>query len=371
LVDLTVDSSGGHLSAGQLTVTIPPGAVSSDADQLNVLLMDSSTAPGPAAGFQMGASAFLVTVTDSASGTQLAQLSTPLDLQYALIPSELDRVNGDVSRLELGTYTDGAWVALGCTAGGATLDCTVPHLSLFVLMIAPPASAALDGPLATGWFYQEANGFSGAGATGFAVVDDAQASLWTEFQRLGGSARLGYPISQRFTYGGYVTQAFQKLGLQWRPDLGQAVPVNIFDDLSARGSDAWLNQYRQVPPPGDQTADAGLVRDDVVSRHLGMLDPYPQLLQVYNADADPLTTFGLPMSIQSYAGLVSVRLERGMLQMWTTDQPWAAAGTVVIGNAGDIARDAGLWPAEALVASAAQPAPAAASGDGSDAQQGD
>jgi len=41
--------------------------------------------------------------------------------------------------------------------------------------------------------------------------------------------------------------------------------------------------------------------------------------------------------------------------LWTVDVPWAAAGTVVLGNTGDLAKEVGLWTSEALV-----PRPAAA-----------
>ena len=69
----------------------------------------------------------------------------------------------------------------------------------------------LDVPLANRRFYKQANGYSGAGDLGYAVADDQRASLWTEFQRLGGVEAVGYPITQRFEYDGFLTQGFQKL----------------------------------------------------------------------------------------------------------------------------------------------------------------
>ena len=62
---------------------------------------------------------------------------------------------------------------------------------------------------------------------------------------------------------------------------------------------------------------------------------------------------GLPLAVHDYGALVSVRLQRATLQLWKTDMPWAAAGTVVVGNGGDVAKEAGLWPAEATVSTAA------------------
>jgi len=47
--------------------------------------------------------------------------------------------------------------------------------------------------------------------------------------------------------------------------------------------------------------------------------------------------------------------QRATLQLWTEDQPWAAAGTVVVSNGGDIAKEAGLWPLDALAPESAIP----------------
>src|SRR5262249_8829449 len=53
------------------------------------------------------------------------------------------------------------------------------------------------------------------------VFDDADAAMESEVARYGGAARLGQPLTWRFWYHGFVTQAFEKLVLQWRPDLGR------------------------------------------------------------------------------------------------------------------------------------------------------
>jgi hypothetical protein len=283
-------------------------------------------------------------------------------------------VGGYVGRLTIATWSGDTWVALACSPGDGVLICSVPHLSLFAVVAAPPPSATLDFSVSSGWFYKQANGFNGAGDAGFSVTDDADANFWSEFQRLGGVDRLGYPISQRFKYGAYVTQAFQKLALQWQPDQGQAVPINFFDDLSARGSDAWLEQARQIPPAANTTSDAGMPFDDVAARHRALVDNYPALRQFYDANPEALAMYGLPVSVRDYGRLVSVRLQGGFLQLWTADVAWAAAGTVVVANGGDVAKEAGLWPSVSVVPSVAVPsvvAPAAQSPDGLNAEQGD
>jgi hypothetical protein len=230
-------------------------------------------------------------------------------------------------------------------------------LSLFALVIAPPAAEPLDSPLSNGWFYKEANGFDGAGQSGFAVTDDSDASMWSEFERLGGVDRLGYPISQRFLYGGLVTQAFQRAALQWQPDLAQAARVKILEDLGTRGNDAWLDQVRHIPPQPDPRSDAGLSLDELFAVHHQLLDAYPPLRDFFDADNDPLSTYGLPVSVKEYGHLVSVRLERATLAIYTSDAPGVATGNVVVGNTGDLARDVGLWPLTALVPGLAPAAP--------------
>jgi hypothetical protein len=344
----TVGANGGQLVTELITLKVPASAVGSAGGEVSLLPIDPQAVPAPAAGFQLGTGAFVITLTDSGTGAQMSP-SSPLALEYRLSSDEINRAGGDLTRLKVATWTDDSWVALSCSASGGSLDCTVAHLSLFALIVAPPPSSVLETPLANGWFYKETNGFNGAGDAGFAVVDDDDANLWTEFQRLGGLESLGYPISKRFQYGGYLTQAFQKRVLQWQPELGSSTPVNVFDDLSAHGADAWLDQRHQIPPPSDTAAYAGLTGDELVTGHLALLDQYSVLHDFYDSDPEATALYGLPLAIKDYGLVIRVRLQRAALQMWTSDVPWAAAGTVVVVNSGDLAKEAGLWAPGASV----------------------
>src|SRR5690606_13779814 len=107
----------------------------------------------------------------------------------------------------------------------------------------PPTPNADDWAIPGGRFFTQ----TADGRGGYSVVDNNQARFWTELQRLGGLQTVGYPISQRYMHDGFVTQAFQKLVLQWRPEVGQAYPVNIFDELSKSGFDETLLRRRQTP----------------------------------------------------------------------------------------------------------------------------
>jgi hypothetical protein len=86
----------------------------------------------------------------------------------------------------------------------------------------------------------------------------------------------------------------------------------------------------------------------VAAQRRALLDPYSALGSFYDAEPDAVDRFGLPVTVKEYDGLVAVRLQRATLQLWTRDSATAAAGTVLIGNGSDLAKQVGLWPIEAL-----------------------
>ena len=311
----------------------------------------SASLPDPPSGMSFGNHAFQVAVASMATGQALTGLVAPLTITIALDPSELASARGDLRRIQLALATTSGWLGLGCIADDSArnLSCSAPHAGQFAVVIAAqPLGSLLDWDVPEGHTYRQANGFGGAGDLGYTVVDDADAAMWSEFQRLGEVDLVGYPISNRFTYGGYLTQAFQKLVLQWRPELGQAVPINVLDDLDQHGSNAWLNANREIPQPSVLAGDAGLPWEAVVERHTALLDAYPPLRDFYAGQADAIDLFGLPIGIHDYGSVITVRLQRATLQLWAVDTPWAASGTVVVGNGGDLAKEAGLWPLEAI-----------------------
>ena len=285
---------------------------------------------------------------DNATGQDLHRFAAPFTLTYTPTASELESAGGDLVRIGMALWNGEAWVPQVCSLSGGSLVCSAPHLSVFAVLISPRSDAVLDWDVPGGHIFKQANGFSGAGALGYSVLDDDQAAFWTEFQRLGGVPVVGYPVSTRFKHAGYLTQAFQKQSLQWRPELLMAVPVNMFDDLNQQGADAWLDSMRQTPPAADTSADAGLTFEQVVARHINLLDPYPPLRDFYLAQPAAIDQYGLPLAVKDYGSLVAVRLQRATLQLWKQDTPWAAAGSVVVGNGGDIGKEAGLWPVEAI-----------------------
>ena len=226
-------------------------------------------------------------------------------------------------------------------------------LALLALVLALPgttAAADLDHDIPNGHFFTQANGQPlGTSPTGYAVTNDAGIPFWDEFKRLGGPTALGYPVSQRFIYDGFVTQAMQKVVFQWRPDVKQVWFLNTFDALHDKTKDDWLLVYRQTPKPFDTSPDTGLTWDQVVARHQGFLDQNQAIKKVYFADPSPIDHFGLPVAYADEGNSFVIRAQRATFQYWKEDVPWAKAGDVSVANGGDLAKEAGLWPANALV----------------------
>ena len=132
-------------------------------------------------------------------------------------------------------------------------------------------TSSLDFPVLNGWFYSQA---AGQPSRGFVVLDDAGARFWTEFQRLGSVDGVGYPISQRFVWNGFPSQAFQKMVFQWRADEGRVYAVNVLDLLHEQGRDDWLRAARSTPGIADWSSDDGKPWPEVVAAHQALLtDP--------------------------------------------------------------------------------------------------
>jgi len=223
------------------------------------------------------------------------------------------------------------------------------------------ATIIADYPVPNGHFYSQA---SGQGVSnGFVVVDDGGILLFEEFRHLGGIATLGYPSSQRFLMDGFTTQATQKELLQWRPETGRAVFVNIFDIMSQRGLDPALAKTRLIPPTADNSADSKLTWPQIVSRHLALLDRNPAIKARYFADANPVANYGLPQGTQDFGGVFVIRCQRATFQQWRIATSFARPGDVTQVNAGDLAKEFGLVPTGAAAPSPADTVLIAPPGD--------
>ncbi len=183
---------------------------------------------------------------------------------------------------------------------------------------------------------------------GFSVCDDSQARFRRAFEDWG-LQNIGYPISRRYVYDGFVTQAFQKALMQWRPDGDYVALINIFDDLHNAGFDDRLFVFRQTPYQLPAGWDGDLPFSDVIKKRQALLNERTALHDTYFASDDPLMLYGLPASeVQDMGNHYAIRLQRAVLQEWTENVPWASAGEVTIANGGDIAKEMAFLPAFAL-----------------------
>ena len=92
----------------------------------------------------------------------------------------------------------------------------VAILASTLITLAPRTEAQApdyDLPVAFGaHFYTQTNG--GAGNTGFAVSNADGIPFWDFFRAAGGVEAVGYPVSHRFVWNGFVVQAMQKVVFQ-------------------------------------------------------------------------------------------------------------------------------------------------------------
>ena len=229
------------------------------------------------------------------------------------------------------------------------LSIAVPAAILLLMALIPGSTWAADPvdfdlPDGSGHFYRQANGRGGAGDTGYAITNDDSVLFWDEFRRLGGVQALGYPVSHRFVWDGFVVQAMQKVVFQWRPETGTVAFVNVLDRMHDLGHDDWLLAFRQTPEPFDTAPDANLTWDEVLQRHWAFLDTNEAIKARYWSDPAPLDHFGLPMSYQDMGNSFVVRAQRAVFQYWKEDVPWAKKGEVTLANSGDLAKEAGVFP---------------------------
>ncbi len=213
-----------------------------------------------------------------------------------------------------------------------------------VALTSVATAAEADFAVDNGWFFSQTGPGDG---TGFSVTDADDAPFFTNFQALGGVDTFGYPVSRRFVYKGFTNQAFQKAILQWQPDSNSINFLNVYDELSALGKDDELEATKLTPPSRDWSGDVGLPWDDVVNRHLAVLNENTAILSAFLADSAWMDHYGLPMAYEDLGDVRVMRAQRAVFQQWMIEVPWASAGQVVIANGGDIAKELGLVPGAA------------------------
>jgi hypothetical protein len=119
--------------------------------------------------------------------------------------------------------------------------------------------------------------------------------------------------------------------------------------LGDAGKDDWLATTKQVPNRG-KFDEQGKSWDQIVAGRLALLDKNPAIKAAYNnVRGNPIEMNGLPTSeITDYPNVQVLRAQRVVFQYWKVEVPWARAQTVTVANGGDVAKEAGIFPAEAL-----------------------
>ena len=188
---------------------------------------------------------------------------------------------------------------------------------------------------------------------GFSVTNTDGITFWDTWQRLG-LENVGYPISNRFIWQGFVTQAFQKTIFQWQPGRGVFL-LNIFDELHKAGKDDALRVRWVIPnqlsPPFESYLPVGKweelgaelrekLCEEIRSRRLALLDANHAIKERFYAVSDPLLLYGLPTSkVEDYGNVLVIRTQRAAFQKWKKDVPWAKAGEVTVANALEVLKD--------------------------------
>ena len=210
---------------------------------------------------------------------------------------------------------------------------------------------AADYPVAEGHFYSQTGEDTGRG---FVVFDDHEAKFWTAFQNEGGVPTLGYPVSSRYLFKGLSTQAFQKAILQWDGAKGGVNFLNTLDELSLVGRDSELLAFRQTPPHVALIDDAGLNPANsadftkIIQNHLQVLTQNPVIQNRFESESRWLELYGLPVSYADFGPVQVLRAQRQVFQVWTVDDGGGPKGVPVLANSGDVAKEFGLIPSDAI-----------------------
>jgi hypothetical protein len=229
-----------------------------------------------------------------------------------------------------------------------------PYTRLIVFFICAllvlPASASAtiqNHDLVGGHFF--ATTVDQANQTGFTITDDDSIPFWTTYQRLGGANVLGYPITRRFACQERTCQITQRGFMRGTSDASRVELVNIMEILTDLGKNDHLAHDHHVPYPATQRDEAGKTFDEIAKARLTWLDGHGALSAFYARLPAPLDALGLPTSPVTDVGpALAVRFQRAVVYQWKSDQPWAKAGGVTMGNVGELLVEFGVAPPESL-----------------------
>ena len=218
-------------------------------------------------------------------------------------------------------------------------------MAAVVLLVVASVAVAAELPdeesLPNGRFFRQTGQETG---NGFAVTDDDSIPFWTEFQKFS-LDEIGYPISNRFNFKEFTTQAFQKAVLQWNPTTNAFNFLNILDEMNIAGTDPALTLVRQTPPhaalPEDAQHDAATPAgfEAIMQNHLRLLDQNPTIKAKFLAESRWLDLYGLPISYAVFGPVQVLRAQRQVFQVWTEAGGGGPVGVAVLANTGDLMKE--------------------------------
>ena len=216
-----------------------------------------------------------------------------------------------------------------------------------------PAIAAnpSDYPIANGHFYTEANGtHAGPAGGGFSITNERGVPFWTFFSEHGGVSELGYPVSRRFMWDGQICQATQRAILQWDPQTNEVQLANLFDYLSRMGKDDWLLAAHLAPKPQTTPYETKPLSFLMLAHYrFAWLYNDPAIFHRYFSTPDYYTIYGLPTSPPEDLGpYTAMRFQRVVMYHWKFNVPWADNRGVSVGLAGDLFKELGFVPKDAI-----------------------
>jgi hypothetical protein len=90
-----------------------------------------------------------------------------------------------------------------------------------------PMPSYRDHTVEDGWFFSQASPDPGVG---FTVTNKDGVPFWDIYRDAGGPLSIGYPVSGRFYWHGFVLQSFESGLLAWHPQLGYVHRLDGFDE---------------------------------------------------------------------------------------------------------------------------------------------
>ena len=180
------------------------------------------------------------------------------------------------------------------------------------------------------------------------MTNDGGIPFWDAYKQFGGPEVLGYPVTKRFVYDGFITQAMQKVVFQWRPEVGRRLLPEHLRRPPRQGQGRLAAELPPDPPALRHRPGRGPLLGAGGIAPPGDAGPEPApSRRPTSPTADPIAHFGLPVSYADMGNSFVIRAQRATFQYWKENVPWAKQGEVTVANGGDLAKEIGLWPEEA------------------------